>query len=111
MALDKPDFHGRGALSEAGAATPARRLRTLTVGDDQYLTIYGGEAVRRDGALVGRVRSCGYGYTVRANIALASIPAELEPGAPLTVDVFGEYVPAVVERDSLYDPAGERTRG
>jgi glycine cleavage system aminomethyltransferase T/glycine/D-amino acid oxidase-like deaminating enzyme len=111
VALDKPDFNGRAALEPPAAATPARRLRTLTVGDERYLTIYGGEAVRRDGALVGRVRSCGYGYTVRANIALASIPAELERGARLTVDVFGEHVPAVVERDALYDPAGERTRG
>jgi len=111
VALDKPDFNGRAALEQPGAATPARRLRTLTVGEEQYVTIYGGEAVRRDGALVGRVRSCGYGYTMRANIALASIPAELQRGAPLTVDVVGAHMPAVVEHDALYDPDGERIRG
>ena len=111
VALDKPDFNGRAALSEPGAAAPTRLLRTLTVGDEQYVTIYGGEAVRYDGATVGRVRSCGYGYTVRANIALASIPAELQQGTRLTVDVFGAQVPAVVEHDVLYDPAGERIRG
>jgi glycine cleavage system aminomethyltransferase T len=111
VALDKPEFNGRAALSEPGAAAPARRLRTLTVGDEQYLTIYGGEAVQYDGAIVGRVRSCGYGYTVGTNIALASIPAELQQGARLTVDVFGAHVQAVVEHDVLYDPAGERIRG
>ena len=111
VALDKPDFNGRAALAAPGAAAPARRLRTLTVGDQQYVTIYGGEAVRYDGATVGRVRSCGYGYTVRANIALASIPAELQQGTRLTVDVFGAQVPAVVAHDVLYDPAGERIRG
>jgi 4-methylaminobutanoate oxidase (formaldehyde-forming) len=111
VALDKPDFNGRAALAEPGATAPARRLRTLTVGDEQYVTIYGGEAVRYDGATVGRVRSCGYGYTVRANIALASIRAELQQGTRLTVDVFGAQVPAVVEHDVLYDPAGERIRG
>jgi glycine cleavage system aminomethyltransferase T/glycine/D-amino acid oxidase-like deaminating enzyme len=65
VALDKGEFNGRGALSQPGATEPFRRLRTLTVGDEDYLTMYGGEAVRHDGTIVGRVRSCGYGYTVR----------------------------------------------
>jgi len=111
VAFDKGEFNGRAALAAPGAATPARRLRTLTVGDEEYLTIYGGEAVRRGDAVVGRIRSCGYGHTVRRNIALASVPAELEEGDALTVDVFGQRVPAVVQCDSLYDPEGTRIRG
>jgi dimethylglycine dehydrogenase len=31
-------------------------------------------------------------------------------GTPLSVDVFGERVPAVVADDPLYDPKGERIR-
>ncbi len=112
VALDKGDFNGRDALSRPEAKTPSRRLRTLTVGDDdQYLTVYGGEAVRHDGALAGRIRSCAYGYTVRRNVALATVTAELETGTELTVDVFDEAVPAQIERDVLYDPEGKRTRG
>ncbi len=111
VALDKGEFNGRAALAEPDATRPARRLRTVTVGDEDYLTIYGGEAVRRRGVVVGRIRSCGYGHTVRRNIALASLPAELQEGDALTVDVFGAAVPAVVERDSLHDPAGTRVRG
>ncbi len=110
VALDKGEFNGAAALAEAGAAQPARRLRTLTVGDEDYLAIYGGEAVRRGGVVIGRVRSCGYGHTVRRNIALASVPSELEEGDSLTVDVFDRQVPAVVQRDSLYDPEGTRIR-
>ena len=110
VALDK-EFNGRAALSEPGAAEPARRLRTLTVGDQRYLTIYGGEAVRHDHAVVGRIRSCAYGYTVARNVALATVPAELTEGTELTVDVFGETVPARIERDVLYDPEGRRIRG
>ncbi len=110
VALDK-GFIGRDALTEPGAEHPARRLRTLTVGDEQYLTVYGGEAVRDDGLVVGRIRSCAYGYTVARNVALATLPAALAPGAELTVDVFGEAVPARLERDVLYDPDGERIRG
>lgn len=111
VALDKGEFIGRAALARPGAATPERRLRTLVVGDDDYLTIYGGEAVRRENAIVGRVRSCGYGHTVRRNIALASVPAALKQGDVVSVDVFERQVPAVVERDSLYDPEGTRIRG
>ena len=111
VALDKGEFIGRGALSRPGVQAPARRLRTLTVGDEQYVTAYGGEAVRHRGTVVGRVRSCGYGYTVRRNIALATVPAELEQGTELAVDVFGDAVPARIERDVLYDPNGERVRG
>jgi glycine cleavage system aminomethyltransferase T len=111
VALEKGEFNGRSALSRPGADQPARRLRTLTVGDEEYLTIYGGEAVRHDGNVVGRVRSCGYGYTVRGNVALATLPAELEQGTELTVDVFDAAVPARIERDVLYDPDGERIRG
>jgi 4-methylaminobutanoate oxidase (formaldehyde-forming) len=109
VALDKGvDFNGRAAL--LAAAEPSRRLRTVVIGDEEYATVYGGEAVRRDGGIVGRVRSCGYGYTVRRNVALATLPAELVEGDELTVDVFGQSVPARVERDSLYDPDGERLR-
>src|ERR1700722_228945 len=111
VALDKESFNGRAALSEPGVAEPARRLRTLTVGGEDYVTIYGGEAVRDDRGVIGRIRSCGYGHTVARNVALATLPAELGQGTELTVDVFGDAVPARIERDALYDPEGRRTRG
>ncbi len=108
--LDKGEFNGREALSSPKAATPARRLRTLVIGDEEYVPVYGGEAVRHDGLLLGRVRSCGYGHTVRRNIALATVPADLPTGTSLTVDVFGARVSGALERDVLYDPDGARIR-
>jgi heterotetrameric sarcosine oxidase gamma subunit len=90
--------------------SPSRRLRTLVVGGEDYLTVYGGEAVHLDGRVVGRVRSAAYGFTVGANVALAMLPAELEEGTAVQVDVLGELVPAVVAPDVLYDPANERVR-
>ena len=90
---------------------PAQRLRTLVVGAGDYLTIYGGEAVRaNDGAVIGRVRSAAYGFTVRRNVALAKLPSGFEEGAEVRVDVFGEFVPARVAPDALYDPGNERVR-
>jgi glycine cleavage system aminomethyltransferase T/glycine/D-amino acid oxidase-like deaminating enzyme len=108
--LDKGEFNGRDALGAPGACAPARRLRTLAVGGEGYLPLYGGEAARRDGVVVGRVRSCAYGYSVRRTVALATVPAELGLGTELTVDMFGDEIPAVLERDALYDPEGGRIR-
>ena len=112
VSLHKGDFNGRGALTRPGADAPVRRLRTLTAGaEDEYLTIYGGEAVRLGESVVGRVRSCAYGYTVRRTIALATLPAALPRGTELTIDVLGERAPARLERDVLYDPDATRIRG
>jgi glycine cleavage system aminomethyltransferase T/glycine/D-amino acid oxidase-like deaminating enzyme len=78
-----------------------RRLRTLLVGGADYMTLYGGEAVHSGGHVVGRVRSCAYGFTALANIAYSYLPVELKPGAEVEVEVFGERVPARVTTDSV----------
>jgi glycine cleavage system aminomethyltransferase T len=107
VALGKGEFNGSRALAEAGDR-PARRLRTLLVGDHEYVPVYGGEAVRAGGAVVGRLRSAGYGFTVGRNIGLAYLPADVETGAELEVEVLGEPVGAVVAEDTLVDPANDR---
>ena len=107
VALDKGEFNGRRALAEAGER-PARRLRTLLVGGEEYVPVYGGEAVRADGEVVGRLRSAGYGFTVARTIGLAYLPTEVGTGANLEVEVLGDTVGAVVAEDALVDPANER---
>ena len=63
--------------------------------------------MRDDGEVVGRVRSCAYGYTVAPQRRARDAPGRSSHrGAELTVDVFGEPVPARIERDVLYDPDG-----
>ena len=98
-----------GQAARSSTASRPTRLRTLLVGGEDYLTLYGGEAVHRDGEVIGRVRSAAYGFTVERNVALAKLPAELAGGAEVQVDVLGELVPAVVAADALYDP-GQRAR-
>ena len=104
---DKGDFIGRDALG----GEPARRLVCLVLDDPRAIAL-GSEPVRAaDGTIVGRVTSGGYGYAVGASIALAYVPvAYTEPGTPLAVDIFGEWVPAEVRAEPLYDPRGERVR-
>ena len=81
-----------------------RRLRTLAVGGEEYVPIYGGEAVLHQGRVVGRLRSCAYGFTVRRNLAYSYLPVELKPGAEVEVDVFGDRVPAAVMKDRVLEP-------
>jgi len=106
--LDTPYEAGLGFAVDA-AKWPhiprevTRRLRTLAVGDEQYLPIYGGEAVLHEGRVAGRLRSCAYGFTVRKNLAYSYLPVELKPGAQVEVEVFGEMVPAGVLKDRVLD--------
>ena len=68
--------------------------------------------MRVEGELVGRVTSGGYGYTVERSIAYAYVPARhAEPGRPVEVEIFGEWVSGEVAPEPLFDPAGERLRG
>jgi glycine cleavage system aminomethyltransferase T/glycine/D-amino acid oxidase-like deaminating enzyme len=106
--LDKGDFNGHQALVGAREAGIKRRLRTLAVGDEAYLPIYGGEAVRSQARVISRLRSCGYGFTVRKNLAYAYLPVDLKPGSKVEVEVFGEMVPAVVTADSVIAKRAEQ---
>ncbi len=108
VAMDKGDFVGRQALVAAAERGLKRRIRTLVVGDEEYLTLYGGEAVHADGAVVGRVRSCAYGFTVHRNVAFAYLPVEIVPGSRVEVEVFDRLVPAEVRDDAMYDPERKR---
>jgi glycine cleavage system T protein len=111
VALDKGPFNGRDALAAAGP-DGERRIRTLLVGGRRYLNLYGGEAVSALGSVVGRVRSCAYGHTVRRNVAYAYLPAEILPGTTgVEVEVLGQLVPAEVAEDVLYDRDHLRASG
>jgi 4-methylaminobutanoate oxidase (formaldehyde-forming) len=87
---------------------PARRLRTLAVGGEDYIPIYGGEAVVREGRVEGRLRSCAYGFTVKQNLAYAYLPAEIGPGSRVEVEVFGRPVPANVMKDAVLSKSDVR---
>jgi glycine cleavage system aminomethyltransferase T/glycine/D-amino acid oxidase-like deaminating enzyme len=113
--LDKPGgFFGRDGLLARRAAEPdgpARRLRTLVIGNDDWLPIYGGEAVRVDGEVVGRLRSAAFGYTVRRTIGTAYLPAGVPDGAEVEIDVFAGRVAGSLSADVLVDPESARMRG
>jgi 4-methylaminobutanoate oxidase (formaldehyde-forming) len=112
--LDKGDFVGHEALLARRAAEPdgpRRRLRTVLVGGPDWAPIYGGEAVRIDGEVVGRLRSAAFGYTVGRTVGTTYLPAHVAERTPIEVDVFADRVAGVVAADVLVDPNSDRMRG
>ena len=104
------DFLGRNALEKIRDAGPTRKLTCVTL-DDPSRLVLGGEPMRINGELAGRVTSGGFGYTVGRSIAFAYLPVALAvPGTRLEIDLFGEWIPGEVADDVLYDPAGAQIR-
>ena len=70
----KSDFVGRAALEKAKAIGPKRKLITLLV--DGAVQLYGGEAIRRDGKVLGVTSSAGWGHTIGKAIAFGYVAAD-----------------------------------
>jgi 4-methylaminobutanoate oxidase (formaldehyde-forming) len=109
--LDKGDFIGRDALIKRKAEGLKRKLCTLVLDSEEFTQIYGGEAVYCDGSVISRVRSGGYGYTVKKNILYAYLPIELaKPGNRFELELIDGRQSAGVTSTVLYDPKAERMR-
>ena len=110
--LDKGDFIGREALVKQKAEGLKRKLCTLRLTDtDEFTQIYGGEAVYHQDKVLTRVRSGGYGYTVKKNILYAYLPVELaKQGNRFIVELIEGHHEAEVTASVLFDPKGEKLR-
>ena len=109
--LDKGDFIGREALVRQKQAGLKRRLCTLVLDGNEFTQIYGGEVIYHSGKVVSRVRSGGYGYTLKKNILYAYLPVEItKAGTRLEVDLIEGRFHAEVAATVLFDPKGERLR-
>jgi 4-methylaminobutanoate oxidase (formaldehyde-forming) len=100
-------FLGSDALAQS---EPDRRLRCLVLEDPRSVAL-GNEPVRVEGDVCGRVTSGGYGYTVERSIAYAYLPAGVETGSEIEIDIFGRWVRGEVTSEPLFDPRGARVRG
>ena len=109
--LSKDEFIGKEALLKAKEAGIKDKLCTLTLDGDEFIPIYGGEAVTLENKVISRVRSGGYGYTLKKNIIFAYLPKELaKTGTRFKVEVFDERIEAEVTPVVLYDPKNEKLR-
>jgi 4-methylaminobutanoate oxidase (formaldehyde-forming) len=130
--LDKPGFIGRDALVKQKAEGIKRKLCCLSLADKNAIALGNEpvrckasrissnsdvtESVRRDdlqseNKIVGWITSGGFGYSVGKSIAYAYLPIEHSAiGTVLDVELFGERIAAMVEREPLWDPRGERVK-
>ncbi|GAB4497098.1 MAG: FAD-dependent oxidoreductase [Anaerolineales bacterium] len=110
--LEKGNFIGREALVKQKAEGVTRKLCTLVLtGTEDFKQIYGGEAVYHGDTLVTRVRSGGYGFTVKKNILYAYLPIELvKKGERFTIELIEGNLEAEVTANVLYDPKSEKLR-
>ena len=99
-------FFGSDSL---GDGQPRTRLRCLVLKDPHSVAL-GNEPVRVGDEVRGRITSGGYGYTVERSIAYAYLPAEVDIGSVVKVDIFGQWIGGEVAAEPLFDPRRERVR-
>jgi glycine cleavage system aminomethyltransferase T/glycine/D-amino acid oxidase-like deaminating enzyme len=100
---------GASDASGAGDGIPARQLRCLTLAEPR-IVCQGGEPIRIDGRLCGRVTSGGYGFRVSESIAYAYLPSTVAEGTLVQVGVFGTWRDATVRHEPLFDRTSSRVR-
>ncbi len=105
VAWDKGPFTGRAALEAERASGPRRRLRGVVAAARRPL--HAGERCVLEDGEEGVATSGNYSPILERGIALAFLPPRVELGTPLTVEVRGRPVPAVVAKPPFQkiDPA------
>ena len=97
------DFCGKQAALEEAKSGPAKRLCVMRLASEG-VDVTGDEAVMKDQAAVGFVSSGGYAHHVGCSVALAYLPTELAvAGTQLEVEILGQFWPAEVLGQPLYD--------
>jgi glycine cleavage system T protein len=112
--LGKADFIGRDGVCRKQDDGLSRRLVQFRLEDPAPL-LYHNEPILRDGEIVGRLTSGGYGHHLGASVGLGYVPcvgqtAEQVLASTYTVDVAGTQVGATASLRPLYDPRSERVR-
>ena len=80
--------------------------------DESAADARGSEAIYKDGKLVGRATSGGYGFRTAKSLALGLVqPAMAEIGTELEIEILGKAHKATVIEESPYDPRNEKLRG
>ena len=103
------DFVGKEATLKIKNQGVKRKLVTLTI--DAPLDVTLDEAILKDGSAIGYISSGGYAHHVGKSMAMGYVSTEhAAPGTQMEVEIIGEFYPAVVQGQPLYDPHGDRMR-
>jgi dimethylglycine dehydrogenase len=104
--LDKGPFLGREALVAWKGKGFQNKLVALEVQGVTDADARGSEPVMKNGVMIGRTTSGGYGWRTGKSLALAMVKPEFSKvGDEVDLRILGETRRAVVIPDSPYDPA------
>ncbi len=104
------EFVGKQETLKVKEEGVARKLVTLTI--DTPIDVTLDEAILKDGNAVGYVSSGGYAHHVGKSMAMGYVEtAHAAAGSVLDVEILGEFYPATVQGEPLYDPTGSKMRG
>ena len=110
--LDKGPFLGRDALVAWKSKGFANKLATLEVQGVTDADARGSEPVTKNGEMIGRTTSGGYGWRTGKSLALAMLKPEFSHvGSGVDVRILGEARRAIVIPDSPFDPHNKALRG
>ena len=104
--LDKEiDFLGKSALKKSFDQGSKNRFITLEIIGTEDADARGSEGIFKDGKLVGRVTSGGFGFRINRSLALGIVKSEFaEIDESLKVEILGKKHKARVISESPYDP-------
>jgi len=109
--LNKPDFVGKTATEKSLTQSLPWVCCYLSIQAKDNIDGHGGEAVLRDGLVVGSTGSVVYGHTVGTVLAFAYLsPDAAQPGTQLEVNIMGELRSAHVLENAAYDPDNLKPR-
>ena len=109
--MQKPDFIGRAGLEKWQKQGFANHFVTLAVQGTEDADAIGGNPLFKDGKLVGRATSGGYGFRVEQSLALAMVSPECaDIGTELEIDILGKRYQAKIVEESPFDPENARLR-
>ena len=109
--LNKGEFKGRKGLTEWQQKGFQNQFVTMEVHGVTDADALGNNPIRKDGKLVGRATSGGYGFRLEKSLALAMVnPAVAAEGTKLTIDILGKTYDATILPESPFDPENERLR-
>ncbi len=106
IAKEKGNFIGRDALIKIASNGPDRKLCVFKL--DRKAPVNGGEAVLRDGKVLGVTTSADYGHTIGAPVVYSYIAASEAVHDNYEIEVYGEKFGATRAKGPLYDSAGQR---
>lgn len=109
---DKGNFIGRDALLAWKEKGFQNQFVTLEVHGVTDADARGSEPLYKNGKMVGRCTSGGFGWRLNKSLALAMVQPDLaQLGTSFEVLILGKRFEATVIEDSPFDPANERLRG